>query len=148
MRQPLVQSLPRVDIIYAHADDDGIFVKAAMEAGAKGIIHAGTGHGSISYAVEAALYEAAKNGCIVVRASRVVTGAVLNGHQRWQDAGFIPSRALSAQKSRILLQLLIHRYGPHVKKSQKSLNDINERKLKMNKRLEISSPLLLVSYVA
>ena len=95
MRQPLVQSLPRVDIIYAHADDDGIFVKAAMEAGAKGIIHAGTGHGSISYAVEAALYEAAKNGCIVVRASRVVTGAVLNGHQRWQDAGFIPSRALS-----------------------------------------------------
>lgn len=113
------QSLPRVDIIYAHADDDGIFVKAAMEAGAKGIIHAGTGHGSISYAVEAALYEAAKNGCIVVRASRVVTGAVLNGHQRWQDAGFIPSRTLSAQKSRILLQLLLHRYGPDVKKIAK-----------------------------
>lgn len=105
------RAIPRVDIVYAHADDDGVFVKAAWEAGAKGIVHAGTGHGSISYSVEAALCEVAKNGCVVVRASRVGTGAVLNGHQRWQDAGFIPSRTLSPQKSRILLQLLIHRYG-------------------------------------
>lgn len=104
-------SMPRVDIVYAHADDNDVFVSAALNAGAKGIVHAGTGHGSISYAVEKGLYEAAKKGCIVIRASRVPTGPVLNGHARWQDAGFIPSRTLSPQKSRILLQLLIQKHG-------------------------------------
>ncbi len=53
------EALPRVDIITAHADDDAVFVDASLVAGAQGIVHAGTGHGSISYKVEAALFQAA-----------------------------------------------------------------------------------------
>lgn len=64
-------SLPRVDIIYAHINDDGILIKSTLDHGAKGLIHVGTGHGSISHNVETALNETKKAGCIIVRASRV-----------------------------------------------------------------------------
>ena len=40
-----LKSLPRVDIVYSHANDDGVLVNAAVAAGAKGIVHAGTGNG-------------------------------------------------------------------------------------------------------
>ena len=43
-----LETLPRVDIIYSHVDDDRIMADAAVAAGAKGIIHAGTGNGSIA----------------------------------------------------------------------------------------------------
>ncbi len=105
------ETVPRVDIIYAHADDDGTFVEASLANGAQGIVHAGTGHGSISYKMEEALKQASAAGCAVIRASRVPTGAVLEGHARWQDAGFTPSRTLSPMKARILLQLLLKRHG-------------------------------------
>ena len=38
-------SLPYVKIIYSHANDDALFVDAAINAGVKGIIYAGTGNG-------------------------------------------------------------------------------------------------------
>lgn len=106
--------LPCVDIVYAHADDDARLVDAAVQTGARGIIHAGTGHGTISDKVQEALFAAAKKGVVVVRASRVVTGPVLNSLTRWQEAGFIPSRTFSAQKARVLLQLLLLRHGNNV----------------------------------
>ena len=105
--------LPRVDIIVSHADDDGLLAQASVAAGASGIIHAGTGNGSISKPMEPALVEAARKGVCVIRASRVSGGMVVEGHDRWQDAGFIPSGTLSAVKSRILLQVaLAHQKKP------------------------------------
>lgn len=105
--------LPRVDIIVSHADDDGLLAQASVAAGARGIIHAGTGNGSISKPMEPALVEAARKGVCVIRASRVSGGMVVEGHDRWQDAGFIPSGTLSAVKSRILLQVaLAHQKKP------------------------------------
>ena len=39
--------LPRVDIIYTHVNEDRALVDAAVKAGAKGIVYAGSGMGSI-----------------------------------------------------------------------------------------------------
>ena len=60
--------LPRVDIVYAHENADGTFVKAAVAAGAKGIVLAGVGDGNGTTDLVNALAEAAKEGVVVVRA--------------------------------------------------------------------------------
>ena len=41
-----LDKLPRVDILYTHASDDRVLADAAIAAGAKGIVHAGSGNGS------------------------------------------------------------------------------------------------------
>ncbi|EJX01474.1 L-asparaginase, type II, partial [gut metagenome] len=90
-----------------HTDDDGVMVRAAMAADAQGIVHAGTGNGSIHEDTEPALFEAVRNGLLVVRASRVHGGSTVEGLSTWQDAGFIPAGSLNPQKARVLLQLIL-----------------------------------------
>lgn len=102
-----LNSLPRVDIIYSHANDDRIMVDAAVAAGAKGIIHAGTGNGSIHKNCEPGLADAAKKGVVVVRSSRVGNGVTTKGVQTWTDLGYVESNTLNPQKARILLQLAL-----------------------------------------
>ncbi len=99
-------SFPRVDIVYSHVDADGVFVQAAAAAGARGIVHAGTGNGSIHEKTEAALF-ALDREIVVVRASRTGAGATVEGVASWQAAGFIPAMTLNAQKARVLLQVAI-----------------------------------------
>ena len=74
-----VTALPRVDIIYTHIGEDRVFVDAALAAGARGIIYAGSGMGSIHEDVEAALAEAVGRGVVVVRSSRTGSGIVAAG---------------------------------------------------------------------
>lgn len=99
--------LPRIDIIYSYADADDVFIKAAVAAGAQGIVYAGSGMGSIPERVEAALAEAAGSGVIVVRSSRVACGIVDAGLSHWSEAGFLNSDSLNPQKARVLLQLAL-----------------------------------------
>ncbi len=101
------QTFPRVDIVVTHVDADDVMVNAALAAGAQGIIHAGSGNGSIHEGTEGALFAAAEKGTLVVRASRTGSGACVSGMAAWQDAGFIPSLTLNPQKARLLLQLVI-----------------------------------------
>lgn len=42
-----------------------------------------------------------------MRASRTGDGMTTEGLAKWQKAGFIPAGTLSAQKARILLQLIL-----------------------------------------
>ena len=95
----------RVDIVYSHVDDDGVMVRAAMAAGARAIVHAGTGNGSIHEKTEGALMEPAAHGILVVRASRTPSGMTVEGLAEWQDAGFVPAGTLNPQKARVLAQL-------------------------------------------
>jgi L-asparaginase type II len=97
--------LPRVDIVYSHVNDDGKMTEAAVANGAKGIVHAGTGNGSIHANAEPALYAAAKKGIVVVRAARVPNGPTIESEAAWDKAGFVHAGTLSPQKARILLQL-------------------------------------------
>lgn len=100
-------ALPYVKIIYGHADDDGVFVDAAVAAGAKGIVYAGTGNGSIHKNAEAALAKATAKGVVVVRSSRVGNGTVIPAEQSYIDEHFIDGDSLSPQKARILLSLAL-----------------------------------------
>ncbi|PHO10852.1 L-asparaginase 2 [Malaciobacter canalis] len=101
-----IDSLPRVEILYAHANDSDIFVNAAVKAGAKGIIHAGMGNGNLYPSTQEALGKAVKKGIVVARTSRVGSGRTnLHGEVNDEKYGFIATDNLNAQKARILLML-------------------------------------------
>ena len=98
--------LKRVDIVYSHANDDRVMVDAAVSAGAKGIIHAGTGNGSIHEKTLPGLQDAVKKGVVVVRGTRVPEGIVTR--EKIDDENkFVTSDNLSPQKARILLMLAL-----------------------------------------
>lgn len=99
--------LPRVDIVYTHANDDRVMVDAAVAAGAKGIVHAGSGMGSIHEKTEPGLVDAQKQGVVIVRSSRVGNGLVVANFQRYTDEKFLNGDTLNPQKARILLQLAL-----------------------------------------
>ncbi|MDO4937771.1 MAG: type II asparaginase [Sutterellaceae bacterium] len=100
-------SLPRVDILYSHVDDDGVLAKAAVAAGAKGIVHAGTGNGSIHQNAEKELVAAQKKGIVIVRSARVGNGPTVPSVARYTEQKFLDGDTLSPQKARLLLQLAL-----------------------------------------
>ncbi len=103
-----VTALPRVDIIMAHENMDGALIDAAVAAGAKGLVIAGVGNGNMTQAAVQALAKHAKNGVVVVRASRVATGRVGRNVEVDDDKlGFIASLGLNPQKARVLLRLAL-----------------------------------------
>jgi L-asparaginase len=101
-----VANLPRVEVVYSHADLGGETVAFLVSQGVKGIILAGVGDGNSTDAVLAALEQAAKQGVAVVRCSRVGSGVVDRNVEVNDDKlGFIAGLELSPQKARILLML-------------------------------------------
>jgi L-asparaginase len=99
-------SFPKVSILYSHSGDDGDLAKAAVAAGAKGLVIAGTGAGHTQNARKTLkdLYD--KDGIVVVRSARVGAGRVVRD-DNWQEPGFVAADNLSPQKARILLQLAL-----------------------------------------
>jgi L-asparaginase len=103
-----VTKLPRVDIIFACADMPPDLITASVNSAAKGIIIAGVGNGNMNQAAIEAAAQAAKQGVVVVRSSRVPTGTVgRNVEVKDDELGFIASDELNPQKSRILLSLAL-----------------------------------------
>jgi L-asparaginase len=101
-------SLPQVDIVYGYANMDPTALNAFVAAGAKGIVHAGVGDGSLANAVKPALIEARKKGVVIVRSSRVGNGIVArNGEANDDELDFVVSDTLNPQKARILLMLAL-----------------------------------------
>lgn len=100
--------LPRVDIVYHYAGNGGTMIEAATAAGAKGLVHAGTGNGSIGKAEYPAVEAALKKGVIVARSARVGNGVIArNGEADDDKYGFIATDNLNPQKARILLMLAL-----------------------------------------
>lgn len=101
-----ITTLPKVGIVYNHSGVDSTQADALIKAGYRGIVSAGVGNGNIHKDLWKALELATEKGIIVVRSSRVPTGATTkNGEvddiaQHWVSAG-----DLNPQKARILLQL-------------------------------------------
>jgi L-asparaginase len=97
--------LPKVFIVYAHANVGPEFVEAAVAAGAKGIVLAGVGDGNGTDPLIQALAAAARKGIIVVRSSRVGTGTVARNVELDDDKlGFVAAMELNPPKARVLLQ--------------------------------------------
>ena len=103
-----IQALPQVDIVYGYANMNDVALNAFIAAGAKGIIHAGTGDGSLAAKVKPSLIAARKNGTLIVRASRVGNGILArNGEANDDELDFVVSDTLSPQKARILRMLAL-----------------------------------------
>ena len=103
-----LSTLPSVEIVYGHANVGPVAVDAFVAAGAKGIIHAGVGDGSLAAKLVPALKAARANGVLVVRASRVGQGILArNGEANDDELDFIAADTLNPQKARILLMLAL-----------------------------------------
>lgn len=100
--------LPPVEIVYAHAGMDTGQIAGAIQRGARAIVLAGMGQGNAPGSVLDALTHAARQGVLVIRASRVDEGSVDRNLEVDDDArGFVASRAHNPQKARIIAQLLV-----------------------------------------
>ena len=100
---------PRVEIVMSHAGADGALVDWLVQGGARGIVVAATGNGTVHEALEAALSRAVAAGVQVRVASRCPQGRMLAlDGAPWRDAG-----GLSPVKARVslLLELLAAGHG-------------------------------------
>ncbi len=103
-----LDKLPRVDIIYAHANMSADLIDAAVKNGAKGIVIAGVGDGNMTSAALDAAKKAAKAGVVIVRSTRVAMGIVLRNNEVNDDEmGFVASGEFTPPKARVLLQLAL-----------------------------------------
>lgn len=101
-----VTHLPRVDVVVSYIEADGVMIDAAVAAGARGIVSAGTGAGRPTPKEEEALVRAAQRGAIVCQASRVGSGRVARSPGLARK-GFVAANDLQAWKARILLSLAL-----------------------------------------
>jgi L-asparaginase len=105
-----VDHLPRVDILYAHANMPADLIRASVSLGAKGIVIAGVGNGNFPAGTAQALADVAREGILVVRSTRAISGEVGRNAEVDDDAlGLVVSDQLNPQKSRVLLQLCLAR---------------------------------------
>lgn len=98
--------IPRVDIVYGYLHDDTVHVDAAVAAGAKGIVIASPGHGTMSAAIKQGLVNAQKQGVVIVKTSRCGSGLVTRVADD-DKTNFVAGGYLNAQKARILLMLAL-----------------------------------------
>ena len=98
--------LPKVEVVMGYANVDRAMLDAAISSGAKGIINAGVGNGSLYPTAEEAFGKAIANGVIVARSSRVGSGETTRGGETDDDKfGSIATDNLSPAKARVLLML-------------------------------------------
>jgi L-asparaginase len=103
-----VTALPRVDIIYAHANMSPDVIASAVTSGAKGLVIAGVGDGNMTAPAVEAVKAAIAKGVIVVRSSRVNGGIIRRNIELNDDQlGTVSSMELNPAKARVLLQLVL-----------------------------------------
>ncbi|WP_301065445.1 asparaginase [uncultured Helicobacter sp.] len=103
----MIESLPRVDILYSYANDgSSIAAKALFSNGTQGLVIAGSGAGSVHKVHKQTLQSLIKQGLCVVISSRINQGSVYISEVDSQN-GFISSGDLNPQKARVLLTLAL-----------------------------------------
>jgi L-asparaginase len=101
-------ALPRVDIIYAHANMSPDIITAAAAHGAKGLVIAGVGDGNMTTPALAACRAVIAKGVVVVRSSRTNGGITRRNIEVNDDeAGTVAAMQLNPGKARALLQLAL-----------------------------------------
>jgi L-asparaginase len=98
--------LPRVDVLVSHVGADGALVDAAVAAGARGLVSAGTGAGRPTPAEDAAFDRALQDGVIVCQSSRVGSGRIPRSPSMARR-GVIAADNLQPWKARLLLSLAL-----------------------------------------
>jgi L-asparaginase len=103
-----LEVLPRVDVVVSYVGADGALIDAAVAAGARGLVSAGTGAGRPTPLEDEALDRAAAAGVVVCQASRVGSGRVVYA-PALQRRGFVAAGNLQPWKARTLLALALTR---------------------------------------
>ena len=100
--------LPDVAIVYGSGSMGTAMVEAAVKSGAKAIVHAGTGNGSVpNYGVEG-LQKARAAGLQIVRSSRIADGFVIRNAEQPDDKyDWVVAHDLNPQKAKILVALAL-----------------------------------------
>ena len=107
------EKLPYVEIVAMYGGADGGMIRAAVAAGAKGIVVQALGWGNVNVAMYEAIRETIAKGIPVVVSTRVPNGRVLpnygfkGGGKTLKELGAVFGDNLSPQKARILLMLAL-----------------------------------------
>ncbi len=104
-----IDSLPRVDIAYAHGNGTATAYRSFADQGAKAIIHAGTGNGSVAAPLVPVLRELRDKGVQIIRSSHVNAGGfvVRNAEQPDDKYDWAVAHDLNPQKARILAMVAL-----------------------------------------
>jgi glutamin-(asparagin-)ase len=104
-----IDALPLVEIAYASGNVNDTAYRAFANAGAKAIIHVGTGNGSVSGTLVPALQELRGKGVQIIRSSHVNAGGfvIRNGEQPDDKYDWIVAHDLNPQKARILASVAL-----------------------------------------
>ena len=100
--------LPKVEVLYCYGGIGVQSIRDMLAAGAKGIVLACVGDGSMSASMRPTVKELCAKGFPIVRSSRTGTGVIVrNGEVNDDEYGTIPSLSLNPAKARVLLTLCI-----------------------------------------
>ena len=103
-----IDALPMVSIIYGSGEMGTALAEAAGKAGAKAIVHAGTGNGSVPDYEVATLRKLRADGVQIIRSARVPDGIVLRNSEQPDDKyDWIVAHDLNPQKAKILAALAL-----------------------------------------
>ena len=104
-----IKSLPNVGIAYSYGNVDDTAYKALAQSGAKTIIHAGTGNGSVASSVVPTLQALRKDGVQIIRSSHVNSGGFVlrNAEQPDDKNDWVVAHDLNPQKARILAMVAL-----------------------------------------
>lgn len=104
-----IDTLPLVEIAYASGNVNDTAYRAFANAGAKAIIHAGTGNGSVAATLVPVLQELRGQGIHIIRSSHVNAGGFVlrNGEQPDDKYDWIVAHDLNPQKARILASVAL-----------------------------------------
>jgi len=114
-----ITSLPSVEIVYSYGNVQPTAVQALAAAGAKAIIHAGTGNGSVANRMVEPLRQVQAQGVTIVRSSRVPYGFVLRNAEQPDDKyDWVVAHDMRPEKARILTMLALAK-GANTKELQR-----------------------------
>ncbi|MFE0173639.1 asparaginase [Streptomyces sp. NPDC059002] len=117
-------SLPRIDMVMHHVDADPLFLEAAVEAGAQGIVLVATGAGNATPEFVAAVAAAIERGVVVALTTRVAAGPVTEiythgGAVDLSAAGAVLTGTLRAGQARsALLAVLLAATGQEARTTE------------------------------
>ena len=103
-----IEALAAVSIVYGSGEMGTALAEAAGKAGAKAIIHAGTGNGSVPDCAVATLRKLRADGMQIVRSARVPDGIVLRNSEQPDDKyDWVVAHDLNPQNAKILAALAL-----------------------------------------
>lgn len=101
-----LRDLPRVDVVVSYIGADGAMIDAAVAAGARGIVSAGTGAGRPTPAETEALDRAHRQGVVICQGTRVGSGRTVRSPGLTRR-DWVASDNLVPWKAKVLLALAL-----------------------------------------